>query len=154
MKLNYLSKLEKNEQELLRKIPALVTILVGSADGNLDGQEERIGRLSTEFRKQNGEKLVQDYFAWVTEDYDEVFDSEWVRFKNLNTKERTQKVSDEIALVNHILPKIEKKYAHALTVSWRGLATAVARASGGILGTMSVSSEEQDVMGLNMIITE
>lgn len=151
MELNYLSKLEQREQDILKKIPALVTILVGTVDGKLDDQEAHIGKLSTEFRRQNGEKLVQDYFKWVTNDYDEIFKREWEVYQNQTTEERTKNVSDAIAEVNDILPKIERQYARSLVVSWRGLAVAVARASGGLLGRMSVSNEEQHVMGLNMI---
>lgn len=151
MELNFLSKLEQSEQDVLKRIPALVTILVGTADGHLDEQEAHIGKLSTEFRKQNGEALVQDYFAWVSDEYDALFDTEWAAFKKVAEDERKTYVTQEIERVNDILPKIEKKYAHALVTSWRGLGAAVARASGGLLGHMAVSHEEHDVMGLNMI---
>ena len=55
MELNYLSKLEQKELETLKKIPALITILVGTVDGELDDQETHIGKLSIEFRRKNGE---------------------------------------------------------------------------------------------------
>ena len=90
----------------------------------------------------------------MTKDYDEIFKKEWNVYQSQSVDERTQKVSAAIAEVNAILPKIEKQYAHSLAVSWRGLAAAVARASGGLLGRRSVSHEEQNVMGLNMIEME
>lgn len=151
MKSVYLKDLNSEELNTLKKIPALVTILVGSSDGNLDEKEIHMGKVSTEFRKHNGETQVQDYFEWVSEDFDSVFEQEWNRYKDFSSDERTQLVSDEISKVNDILDKIDKKYAHALAVSWRGLSRAVANASGGILGRMTVSSEELETMGLDMI---
>ncbi len=151
MKLTYLRELDDADLEVLKKIPALVTILTGTADDDLNEKETHMGKVSTEFRKNHGEELVQDYFEWVSEDYDNIFDKAWEQYKNVRSYARTQQISDELAKVNDILPKIDKKYAHSLVVSWRGLSRAVAHASGGILGRIAVSNEEKDVMGLNMI---
>lgn len=151
MKLTYLNELAHTDLEVLKKIPALVTILVGTADDNLDAKETHMGKVSTEFRKNHGEELVQDYFEWVSEDYDAVFDNAWAQYKDVHSTTRTQQISSEIAKVNGILSEIDKKYAHSLVVSWRGLSRAVAHASGGLLGRIAVSNEEKDIMGLNMI---
>lgn len=147
----YLKELNSEELNVIKSIPALITILVGSSDGNLDEKEIHMGKVSTEYRKHNGEPLVQDYFEWVSEDFSSIFEQEWNRYKELSSETRTQQVSDEISKVNNILHKIDKKYAHALVVSWRGLSRAVANASGGILGRLTVSAEELETMGLDMI---
>lgn len=152
MELIYLSNLRQEEKELLKRIPALITILIGSADDNLDEKEIHMGKMSTEFRKDHGEPLVQNYFDWVSTEYDSIFKREWNKFKLINLDERLQSISNELALTNEILPKLDKKFAHQLVTSWRGLARAIANSSGGVLGRMTVSYEERDLIGLDMIV--
>lgn len=151
MELIYLSNLGQEEKELLKKIPALITILIGSADDNLDEKEIHMGKLSTEFRKDHGEPLVQNYFEWVSSEYDSIFKREWSQLKLITLDARLQLISKELALTNDILHKLDKKFAHELVSSWRGLARAVANSSGGVLGRLTVSYEERDYIGLDMI---
>lgn len=151
MELIYLSNLEKEEKELLKRIPALITILIGSADDNLDEKEIHMGKMSTEFRKDHGEPLVNNYFEWVSNEYDTIFNNEWNNLKEIELEQRLQLISDEIAQTNEILAKLDKKFTHELVVSWRGLARAVATSSGGVLGRLSVSYEERDYIALDMI---
>ncbi|MCO5233656.1 MAG: hypothetical protein LC105_07855 [Chitinophagales bacterium] len=151
MNLHHLKDLNEEEFALLKKIPALVTILIGSADNNLNEKEIHVGHLSTEFRKDHGDVLVHDYYNWVAPDYDYIFEQEWAKYKNIDFTQRIHEISEELSKVNQIFSKINKNYAHSLLESWRGLARAVARASGGLLGRLSVSHEEKNLMGLDMI---
>lgn len=151
MNLLYLKELSDQELELLKKVPALITILIGGADDDLDTKEIHMGKTSTFFRKENGDELVHDYFKWVSTEYENIFDKEWDQFKAFSSEERTAKITDLLSQTNEILHKIDKKYAHTLATSWRGLARAVANTSGGILGKMSVAPEEKNLIGLDMI---
>lgn len=151
MNLLYLKDLSEDDKLALKKIPALVTILVGGADDNLDEKEIKMGKISSEFRKEHGEVLVHDYFEWVSKDYVSIFETEWNHYKSLAVEERTEKISGVLTSVNDILQKIDKKYAHALVTSWRGLARAVANTSGGILGKLTMSNEEKFLIGLDML---
>ncbi|HUH75360.1 MAG TPA: hypothetical protein VLZ75_13275 [Chitinophagales bacterium] len=151
MELIYLKNLEKEQKELLKRIPALITILIGSADDNLDEKEIHMGKMSTEFRKDHGEPLVNNYFEWVSAEYDSIFDNEWNKYKVVELEERLHLISNEIAKTNDILQELDKKFAYHLVLSWRGLARAVANSSGGVLGRLTVSYEESELIGLNMI---
>ena len=151
MELIYLSNLGQEEKELLKKIPALITILIGSADDNLDEKEIHMGKMSTDFRKDHGEPLVNNYFEWVSSEYDSIFKKEWSKYQAIELDQRLHLISEEIALTNDALSKLDKKFAHHLVISWRGLARAVASSSGGLLGRLSVSYEERDFIGLDMI---
>lgn len=152
MELIYLNNLERQEKELLQRIPALITILIGSADDDLDEKEIHMGKMSTEFRTDHGEPLVNNYFEWVSKDYDTIFNNEWSKYKSIQLDERLHTISEEIAQTNDILEKLDRKFAHQLVVSWRGLARAVANSSGGVLGRLTVSYEERDFIGLDMIV--
>lgn len=151
MELIYLNNLGNEEKELLKRIPALITILIGSADDDLDEKEIHMGKMSTEFRKDHGEPLVNNYFEWVSNEYDSIFNEEWNKFKLIELDQRLHLISDEIAQTNDILAKLDKKFAHELVLSWRGLARAVANSSGGVLGRLTISYEERDFVGLDMI---
>lgn len=147
----YLNHLEESDLTLLKRVPALVTILIGAADNDLDAKEKTMGKTSTEFRKKNGDELVQDYFNWVAKDFDTIFEKEWEQYQHLSVEERQHQISAELSKTTEVLQKIDKKYAHSLVTSWRGLARAVANTSGGILGKLAVSNEELHLIGLEMI---
>ena len=110
-----------------------------------------MGKMSTEFRKDHGEPLVNNYFEWVSAEYDSIFDNEWNKYKVVELEERLHLISNEIAKTNDILQELDKKFAYHLVLSWRGLARAVANSSGGVLGRLTVSYEESELIGLNMI---
>lgn len=147
----YLKNLEESDLALLKRVPALVTILIGAADNDLDAKEKSMGKTSTEFRKNHGDALVQDYFNWVAKDFDSIFEKEWEQYKNLSVQDRQSQISAELSKTTEVLHRVDKKYAHSLVNSWRGLARAVANTSGGFLGNLSVSHEEVNLMGLEMI---
>ena len=146
-----LSNLNHEEYKILKSIPALVTILVGFADDNFNEHEIHMGELSTAFRKRAGNTIVKDYFEWVYNDYSHIFKQVYAEAKQMNQEDRLNQISEQIAQVNHILPKIDRNYALALVDSWRGLAKAIAHASGGMFGRFAVSFGESEVMDLNMI---
>ncbi|MCO5230492.1 MAG: hypothetical protein M9958_04970 [Chitinophagales bacterium] len=151
MNLYHLKDLEEGELNLLKRVPALVTILIGSADENLNEKEIHIGQLSTAYRKNHGDEFVQDYFNWVSPDYDSIFNQEWSKYQNIASQQRIEDITEELTKVNNILHHINKQYALALLESWRGLARAVAQASGGLLGRITVTHDERNLMGLSMI---
>ena len=57
----------------------------------------------------------------------------------------------ELALLNNLLPKIEKTFSKDYYKSLRYIAKKIAESSGGLLGMKSVGDEELQLMGLAMI---
>ena len=151
MEITYLKNLGTEELQLLKRIPALVTILVGAVDDNLEEREIHTGSISTKFRSIQGETLTRSYFEWVSKDFDQLFKEEWDRYHGVTVDKRTALISDELAKANDILEKLDSTYANALVTSWRKTARAVARSTGGLLGRIPETPEEKEVMVLDML---
>lgn len=143
--------LTQEEISLLKKVPALITILLGEADHHLDSHEAGTGLKAVAFRTDHGDEVVRDYYEWVAPDFAKIFFEILGYCEQMEEKARMEYLVNALASTSAVLAKIDKKYAHHLLESWRGLARAVAQASGGVHGLHAVSFDERDLMGLNMI---
>ncbi len=76
------------------------------------------------------------------------------RFMVLDKSVRFDKISEELVKLNDILPKLDPLFARAFLKSMRTFASSVAESSGGIFGFFSVSFDEQQLIGLEMITYE
>ena len=141
-----------NEEEIILLTDAipLITILIGGADGELDHQELEWAKKVTEIRAYNNPDKLKDFYSLAGESYD-------VRLKQYmadlpkGIEERTVAVSEKLAKVNGILPKLEEEYRKEIYDSYISFAHHVAKASGGFLRFLNVSKEEKDLMDLPMI---
>ncbi|MCB0634110.1 MAG: hypothetical protein KDD15_30475, partial [Lewinella sp.] len=66
-------------------------------------------------------------------------------------EERKQAISQKLARLNTILPKLDHFYARLYYNSLKSFADHVAHASGGVMGWLSVGFEEYKVIDLPMI---
>ncbi|HLF34406.1 MAG TPA: hypothetical protein VI583_09220, partial [Cyclobacteriaceae bacterium] len=64
---------------------------------------------------------------------------------------RNPVIVEELRRLNIILPKLDRQFAIQYYESMQEIASAVAKASGGILGYMSVGFEEARYVDLNFI---
>ena len=76
------------------------------------------------------------------------------KYGNLQVKERTRVLVEELTKLNDILPKLNDIYARAYLKSLRSLAHAIAEVSGGLLGFLDISYEEKHLTALEMITYE
>lgn len=142
--------LSEAEVALMNKMPALVTLLIAGADDKVDDEEKKWAAAVVNYRRITGEELLFDYYENV-EDSFEMQLLDMIKEYPQGHEERTKILVEEIASVNSVLPKINEKYAHTLVNSWQSLAKQVAKASGGFLGFNTVSKQEEEFLGLDMI---
>jgi hypothetical protein len=145
------NQLTEDERTLLYSTPALITYLIGGADGDFDAKEEVQSEHIVRIRTANGDPLMFDFYKHVEQTYFDQLDATVKKFGNLSVEERTTLIVNELAKLNEILPKVDDLYARTLLKSLRSLAKTVAEASGGVMGFLEVSYEEEHLMGLNMI---
>jgi hypothetical protein len=143
--------LTEDERVLLYSTPALVTYLIGGADGDFDTKEEVQSEHVVRIRTANGDPLMFDFFKHVEQTYFDQLDATVKKYGNLSVAERTELIVNELTKLNVILPKVDELYARVFLKSLRSLAKTVAEASGGVMGFLEVSYEEEHLMGLNMI---
>jgi len=143
--------LSAEERSLLYTTPALVTYLIGGADGNFDTKEEVQSSHFIRIHSADGDPILFDFYKHVETTYFDVLDAVVKQYERTSVKERTDSIIAELEKLNEVLPKVDNLYARVLIKSLRSLAKVVAEASGGVLGFLEVGYEEERLMGLEMI---
>lgn len=145
-----LDGLQTEEKQLIFDAIPLVTILIAGSDGKIDTREVEWATKLTTIRGYKESAALSDLYKKVGETFEE-------RLKELieklpgRTETRQQEISEELAKLNTVLPKIDSWYAKLYYESLLSLAKHVAEASGGILGFMTIDSKESDLIELAMI---
>ena len=147
----YLQPLESNEKELIILTPAMVTLLIAGVDDNLSGGEEAMAKKVVHFRTVTGDPILYDYFKLVDSNFITKLGTLEKQYHDLQPDVRTNILIQELSQLNDILPKIDNLFARALLRSWRSLAKEVAESTGGILGVLRTTYEEEHLIGLEMI---
>ena len=145
--------LAEEEVQLLLDAPAIITLLIGTADGNMDDKEIAAGLSSVIVRKESNDALLQPYYEAVDKNYDQRLFDFSNQYKDKGTEQRTQELSDVLAGLNDILIKVDPLFVTVLIKSLKSFAKEIAQASGGMagIGLMAISNEEEHLISLPMI---
>lgn len=145
--------LSKQEIDLLLNTPILITILVAGADNHIDPDEQKWAKKLTTYRQFTEKTILQEYYKIVNDNFESNLEK-FVSYINSfpqDAKDRNPYISNELAKINSILPKLNPEFAANFYDSIKSFAKHIAEASGGVLGFGSVSSEEKVWMELDMI---
>jgi len=145
-----IQELSQEHQEILFRMPALVSVLIGVADGDMDSNEESRAKRAVHFRQSIGDPLLFDYFAQVEKQLDRDLAVYEDISRNIPSEDRVSYISDEIAQINDVLPLLDEKLATAIVKNLRSLAMGIATTSGGIIG-VGAGYTESDLAQLTMI---
>jgi hypothetical protein len=154
MSIPQFNHLSEEEKAAVLNAPAVVTYLIAGVDGDFDTNEEEQAKHIVHFRTSTGDPMLYDYFTEVEKTFVAKLNELHRKYGNLQPGPRTAVLSEELARLNSILPKIDRLFGRSLLKSLRSLAKAVSEASGGILGFLDVSYEEMHLAGLEMITVE
>lgn len=144
------SKLSTEEIEALKAAPALVTILIGAADGKLDAEERSWSEKLVRTRSYAGQADLQEFYAAITEGF-------WARIQHemsilpTDIADRSTVLSDRLSQLDPILAKLDQEIAYGLYKGLLGLAAETAKASGGFLRMGAISASEYEWVKLPMI---
>lgn len=145
-----INRLEEREKDHLSVLPIYITVLIASADGEIDQAEIRKAvDLSNSGLQDLGPEL-KEYYSSVFQDYE---DKLKITIANLPTKkeERHKYLLRQLIKANDIFQKLDKPWAIKLYESFKDLAKKIAEASGGILGYGKIGFEESKLIDLHMI---
>jgi len=142
--------LREDEVEVLLNAPIYVAILIAGADGNIDKSERKEAIDVAHSKQSRAREQLVDYFKLVGESFEEKF-NKFIDELPDDAEERNKAINTELRKLNFIFPKIDKNFSVKLYASLKELAKKIAEASGGILGYLSVSYEEQKLIELKMI---
>lgn len=151
MKIAQFNQLTEEETQQLLIAPAYISYLIGGADNDFDEKEQEQAKYVVHLRNNVGDPLLFDYYTLVAQNFEVQLNELIAKYENLQAETRTDLFVEELSKLNEILQKIDNLYARTLLKSWRGLAKEVAEASGGLLGVLNISYEEEHLMDLQMI---
>jgi hypothetical protein len=142
--------LTPQEYELLKDAIAYITILVASADGNIDPREKEWAEKITEIRGYAAKIELQPYYDDIGKDFHDRLERYIADLPEGNT-EISAALRSKLVQVNPILAKLDNKMAVNLYRDFLSFAKHVAKATGGFLSFGSISAAEKKVIGLDMI---
>ena len=142
--------LSKEEIDALVEAPALITVLIGTADGELDSEERNWSERLLRSRTYNNPRELNEFYRVVSEGFWAKVQSEMTHLPNDATA-RNKEISDRLAKLNPILAKLDVELAADIYKGFIGLAEETAKASGGFLRIGAISAEESKWIKLPML---
>lgn len=145
-----LAHLSKQEQEIVYKAPLLVSILIAGADGSIDRREIFQGFQLMVKKSRSASSAVAALFKEISQDFEDKLKLLMQQYPYEHSR-RNMLLSDDIAALNQVMPKLDNRFAVELYKSLLLLAETVAKASGGFLGIKKIGEEEQRFVSLPML---
>lgn len=142
--------LSKEEIDTLVEAPALITILVGAADGELDKEERVWSERLLRSRTYNNPKTLNEFYRVVVEGFWMKVHSEMAHLPQ-DPDTRNAEISTRLERLNPILAKLDIQLAADLYKGFLGLAEETAEASGGFLRLGAISAVEARWVKLPML---
>lgn len=145
-----IDSLSPEKQKVLYDAIPYVTLLVAGADGIIEDAELERGEKIAHIRGFRFHAEWQEYYQKVDENLHERL-MELIRLLPRDPEKRQEVISGELSKVNDILPLLDPKHAKHFYDGLLSFARYVAKASGGIIGWMSIGPKEAKVVDLPMI---
>ena len=144
------NRLSSEETDLMFKAPFLIIILIAGADDKIDKHEMKQAVAISKLKMKRARRELVKYYNIVGEDFEDKLKI-FIHDLPKDTDERNEEISKELAKLNDIFPKLDKKFAVNYYESMKDMAVKIAESSGGVFGFMSVGYEESKVVDLKMI---
>ena len=148
--INYLDPLSDEEKLFLQKTPVLVAILIAGADNKIDKSEIKEALRISRYKPIRARILLKDFYSSIGDEFEYNLIEEIASLPR-EARKRTPLIVEELEKLNSILPKLDRKFAIQFYESMKDIAKKIAKASGGVLGYISVDYEESKLMELKMI---
>jgi hypothetical protein len=145
-----LKNLTESEVDLLKKIPAMVTILIAGADEEISKSELKEAVNITKIKQSKARKELIGYYQQIAPNFEKSL-SGLIHSYPTDTEIRSKQVIEDLERLNDILKKVEKEWAVQFVESMKDIAKKVAEAAGGVFGYMSIGYEESKLIDLKMI---
>jgi hypothetical protein len=142
--------LNDEEIELMGRAPILIAILVAGADNKIDKSEIKEALQISKYKPIKGRDLLVDFYKAISGDFEFNLIEEIASLPR-EARKRNPFIIAELEKLNKILPKLDRKFAIQFYESMKDIAKRIAKASGGVLGYISVDYQESKLMELKRI---
>ncbi|MCB9252247.1 MAG: hypothetical protein H6605_07245 [Flavobacteriales bacterium] len=148
--LYHISKLHRDEQELIKKAPLLVSILISNADGKIEPEEIENSVKLIHIKSFSEASDIRHLYKEIDHNVDDSL-RDLIKGLPSDAEERESRISKELEGLNPILRKLEYQVALDLYKSLKNFAFHVAQSSGGIMGMNKVNDQEKELIKLPML---
>ncbi|MGM0580385.1 MAG: hypothetical protein ACQETL_06885 [Bacteroidota bacterium] len=145
-----LKNLSESEIDLLKKIPAMVTILIAGADEQISKSELKEAINLTKIKQSKARKELLGYYQEIAPDFEKSL-KELLNSYPQEAEVRSKQVIEDIERLNDILKNVDKEWGQQFVESMKDIAKKVAEAAGGVFGYLSIGYEESKLIDLKMI---
>ena len=142
--------LSVEERQLMYDAVPLVAVLIAGVDGKIDENEKEWAAKLTYIRGFSEKGEIATFYESLHGDFNKKLEAIIAAYPN-DATERTAAIAAELAKISDILPKLNYNFARTYHKGLKTFAKHVAKASGGLLGMMSISKEEKEWVDLPMI---
>lgn len=147
---NKFSHLSSEELTILHETPMFVSLLIAAADNEIDFKETEWAEKVTLFRIKTAHHSLRDFYANAHNVIKETMAMNLEMLPEAYDA-RMQYLSDKIARINFILPKLEENTKDRMLESFQSLALSIAEISGGMFSFFSHNPDEEKWLHLPMI---
>jgi hypothetical protein len=144
------SRLSDSEAELMSKSPLLVCILIAGADGHIDNKEINTA-LTISREHHRVRSVLYRFFEDLSADFEDKLKI-LIQSYPVDAHQRTESITQELAKLNLLWPKVPVEFSRAYYSMLRDLALRIATSSGGIWGMRKISPEEERLLKLPMLV--
>lgn len=146
----YFSTINEKDYGKLKDAVALITLLIGGADGDLDKDERAWAEKVTKIRSYKMSEDLIGFYQEVGKDFSSRLDQFIADFP-VSVDDREKLIAERLTALDPILASLDPSVAYHLYKSYLSFAEHVAKASGGIFGFFSVGPHEGELISLPMI---
>ena len=148
--INYFGALNEQEKASMRKAPLHVAILIAGADNKIDKMELKEAMHISRYKPIKARNLLMEFYKEISHDFEFNLIEEIASLPR-EARKRNPIIISELEKLNRILPKLDRKFALQFYESMKDIAHRIAKASGGVLGYISIDYEESKLIELKMI---
>ena len=143
-------KLSEADIDLLKKTPAMVTILIAGADEEISSSELQKAVSLAKIKQSKARRELLSYYQHIGPDFEANL-NELLKSYPEDPETRSKMVVEDLKRLNYILPKLDHDWAIQFVESMKEIAKKVAEAAGGVFGYLAIGYEESKLIDLKMI---
>ncbi|MDP5168741.1 MAG: hypothetical protein NWR72_00730 [Bacteroidia bacterium] len=144
--LSSINSLSDEDQTLIFKAPAIVTVLIAGADQEIDKKEELQARKLVNYRTFTSDPFLQGYYEEVSEQFGDNLEELMAAW---SPETGVQAMSNSLREVGAAIKQLPEDHAGILKESLRSLAKKIAEADGGLFHMGGINADERHLMDLS-----
>jgi hypothetical protein len=149
LKIQEFKTLTDAEATLLYQTPAMIAVLIASADNRIEEEETEWAKKIMGYRQQVGNEMLFPFYDIADTYFDTTLQS--LLSNSRGTQAQIAFLEAELAKTTAIFQKLDKDFALNLLNSLKSFGKSVAQATGGLFGLGSISEQETALLELKMI---